>query len=164
MNTIAAIAFEGVLAKEIGRAPIPLGLRIYHGLAETFNLAIVTSESDEKYIEHWLRLEGLNKHNRVIYADPVESECDVSLMRWSQINRLQKFGTVELIVEPDPGATAGLLSRGYNVLNFLHALYAQPEWRPDYRETATRWGDISKEVELQRDLRTRDIRVGEDPR
>src|SRR5258708_19095776 len=130
MQTTAVITIPGVIQKIVSLAPIPEGIQIYHGLASTFNIILVTDDSKEQ-TDHFLRLEGLTKHGQVLYGDDFPEEN----RRQKQISSLRTRGfAVDLVVEPDPAIAANILFSGFNVCNFLHRAYAFPSWRPDYEE------------------------------
>lgn len=155
----AVITLEGVIQKNVSYAPIPIGLSLYHSLASTFNVVLV-SDSREKEVNHWLDLEGLNKHATVIYSDFLLDNKTAQERRYAQIHALRARGfAVTIVVEPDPLVASFLLAKGYSVLNFLHSEYALPQWRPDFERQQKPWEEIVEEVNKQAALRAIDERM-----
>jgi len=153
----AVITIPGVLQKLVTAAPIPVGIQLYNGLAETFNLLLVTDDSQEK-TDYWLKLENLNRHGTVLYGDSTGKAQGSN--RVKQINTLRSRGfALDLVVEPDPKIAAELLRSGYNVCNFLHSAYAYPTWRPDFEGKEKRWEEIATQVEIDRAVRAGDVRI-----
>jgi hypothetical protein len=149
----AVITIPGVLMQIVSSAPIQTGLQLYHGLATTFNLLLVTDETKEK-TDHWLRLENLTKHGTVLYGDK---------KRLDQVNLLRSRGfAIDLVVEPDPAIAAELLRNGYSVCNYLHFSYAFPSWRPDYEGERKGWEEIERQVTQDRIMRSEDTRLDPD--
>jgi hypothetical protein len=158
------ITVEGVLQKNVSYAPIPVGIALYHGLANTFNILLVTDQA-QKEIEYWLSLEGLNRHASIKYNEG-ELEYSSSLeRRVRQVNeyRTQRYH-VDMVIEPDPAKCAALLEQGFNTMNFLHAQYAIPTWRPDYEEKPRGWQNILDYEEEMAKLRAMDARLNEKDR
>jgi hypothetical protein len=157
------ITVEGVLQKNVSYAPIPVGIALYHGLSNTFNLLLV-SDSTQKELDYWLSLEGLNKHAAVLYNEGVWQYNSDSERRRQQVNsyRTQRY-SVDLVIEPDPVKCSLLLTDGFNVMNFLHAQYAIPTWRPDYKEQPKGWQNIIDYEEEMARLRALDSRLKEKP-
>ena len=151
----AVITIPGVLQKLVSAAPIQVGTQLYHGLAETFHLLLVTDDDKEK-TDYWLQMENLNKHGVVLYGD----EKAQGSQRIKQINTLRNRGfAIDLVVEPDPSLAAELLRNGYSVCNFLHSSYAYPSWRPDFEGNRREWEKIREQVERDRLLKAADNRI-----
>lgn len=158
-NSACVIVVEGVLQKIVTSAPIPAGLQIYHGLSETFQVLLV-SDSEKDELDHWLRLENLNKHGIVLYNDDYLQNFSPEERRIKQIYEIRDRGyAVDLIIEPDPVVAAQLLYRGFSVLNFLHSAYSQPEWRPDYEAAVKPWSQLEERVTKDIELRADDKRM-----
>lgn len=160
MASTAIITLEGVIQKNVSYAPIPVGLVLYHALASSFNVVIV-SDSEKKEVEYWLDLEGLNKHGTVVCNDFSMAELPSYKRRLRQVNSLRaRQFAIDLVVEPDPVCAAALLSAGYTVLNFLHYAYALPQWRPDFEPKVKPWEELEKEAIEGALLRAKDARLG----
>ncbi|MFF1701272.1 hypothetical protein [Streptomyces sp. NPDC058252] len=158
MSATVAIVIEGVMAREVGEGVIPQGQRLYWGLMEAYKVALITDRTDIEPVQHWLRVNGFNKHPYLIPVQPTDPE-DLGERRMRQISRLRQAGcNVELLVEPDPEIAAHVMASGVGVLNYLHPNYSNPRFRPDYRETVTPWSALVDEVERQRALREEDPR------
>lgn len=158
-NSACVIAVEGVLQKITTSAPIPLGLQLYHGLAETFTLLLVSDSSKEE-LDYWLRLENLNKHGVVVYNDEFLQKFTVEERRQKQVVSLRNRGyNIDLVVEPDPIIASKLLFSGFSVLNFLHSAYALPTWRPDYEEEIVPWEQLEERVRKDTILKQKDERL-----
>jgi hypothetical protein len=146
MTATVAIVIEGVLQREVGDAVIHQGQRLYWGLMETYKVALVTDDTDAAPVQHWLRVNGFNKHPYLITANVLDSE-DEGQRRLQQISRLRQAGcNVELVIEPNPQVAAYLMANGI------------PKFRPDYQESVTPWSELVGEVERQRALREEDTR------
>lgn len=159
----AVITVEGVLQKVVTYAPIPSGICLYHGLSSVYNVLLVTDSDDEKYMEHWLDLENLNKHGTIIYNDSILATQTPEERRLSQVNILRSRGfAIDMVVEPDPRVAARLLGSGLTVLNYIHSSYALPQWRPDYERKIKPWEEISKEMDLLTLLKAQDARLREE--
>lgn len=158
-KSACVIIIDGVLRKIVSAAPIPAGLQIYHGLAETFQILLI-SDNDKKETDYWLRLENLDKHGVVIYADPVLMTLPVELRRERQVKAISARGfIVDLVIDPDPDVGRALSLAGYTILPFIHSAYAYPEWRPDYEGKVRSWDELSREVEQEIVLRNSDKRM-----
>jgi hypothetical protein len=158
MTATVAIVIEGVLQREVGDAVIHQGQRLYWGLMETYKVALVTDDTDAAPVQHWLRVNGFNKHPYLITANVLDPE-DEGQRRLQQISRLRQAGcNVELVIEPNPQVAAYLMANGIGVLNYLHPNYSNPKFRPDYQESVTPWSELVGEVERQRALREEDTR------
>jgi hypothetical protein len=143
----------------VSYAPIPVGISLYHSLASVFNVVLV-SDGEQKIVDSWLDLEGLNKHGTVVYSDFLLDQKSVQERRYEQIHSLRARGfAVTVVVEPDPVVASYLLANGYSVLNFLHSSYALPQWRPDYEKRQKPWNQIVEEVNKQAELRAIDQRM-----
>lgn len=152
----AVIVIPGVLQKIVSAAPIMTGIQLYHGLAETFNLVLVTDDSKES-TDRWLQLENLNKHGTVIYGEEKQGQ------RIRQVNGLRLRGfAIDLVVEPDPELAAELLRNGYTVCNFIHSMYAYPQFRPDFEGEDKGWERLKERAEIDALLRAADTRLDKD--
>lgn len=162
MASTAVITLEGVLQKNVSYAPIPVGLVLYHALSSSFNLVIV-SDNYETEVDYWLSLEGLNKHGTVICNDFTLAELPTHKRRLRQVNLLRSRGfAIDLVVEPDPACAATLLNAGYSVLNFLHHIYALPQWRPDFEPKVRPWQELEQEAITSALLKAQDARLAKD--
>lgn len=160
----AVITVEGVMQKTVSYAPIPVGIALYHSLAYMFNVVLV-SDSEQKELDHWLDLEGLNKHGKVVYNDFILGRKTVQDRRLAQVASLLNAGfAVNLVVEPDPVVASLLLANGYSVCNFLHSSYALPQWRPDYEKRQRPWEEIVRETNRLAELRAADLRMANQDR
>jgi hypothetical protein len=158
MTATVAIVIEGVLSREVGDAVIHQGQRLYWGLMESYKVALISDSEDAEYIQHWLRVNGFNKHPYLTLAQTLDPE-DPAERRMRQIARLRQAGcNVELLIEPNPQIAAHVMASGIGVLNYLHPNYSSPRFRPDYRDTVTPWSALVGEVERQRALREEDPR------
>jgi hypothetical protein len=156
-----AICVEGVLQKNVSSAPISTGICLYHGLASTFNVLLIT-ESDKTHLDYWLALEGLDKHSAVEYNEHVRTFMSEEQRKLHQVGalRLRKYN-VDLVIDPNPSSAALLLSNGYSVMLMTHALYALPQWRPDYEGSKRTWDEIETYELLQAQLRAVDMRMSD---
>lgn len=155
----AVITLEGVMQKNVSYAPIPVGLSLYHSLSSLFNVVIV-SDGEQKLVEQWLDLEGLNKHGTVVYSSFALDQKSAQERRLEQVKGLHSRGfAVSIVIEPDPVVASFLLANGYSVLNFLHSEYALPQWRPDYERQQKPWAKIVEEVDRLAALRAIDQRM-----
>lgn len=136
------LTVEGVLRKHVTAASIPVGITLYHGLANTFNVLLV-SDLEKAELDRWCALEGLNRHAATEHNEGVISHFDPDFRRLQQVNNLRNRGYhIDMVIEPDPGIAAKLLRHGFNCMVFAHAEYALPQWRPDYEVKPRSWDDI----------------------
>lgn len=154
-----AIAVEGVLQKSTSSAPVPVGIALYHSLKSNFNI-LLYSDQDRKTLDYWLSLEALREHAAAEYNENgrvFQSQVDRKI---AQVNSLRQRGyNIDLVIEPEPVASAWLLKNGYTVLTFTHAQYALPQWRPDYTEHRKPWSDLEEETRKAAELRAVDERL-----
>lgn len=136
MRSAVAIVIDGVLRREIGYQPIPEGLALYHVLAGSYNVVLLADQPEEdEELEHFFHVESLTRHSMVYYS----TEKD----RAGQLTWLRNTGyALDFVVEPDPLLSADLFERGFNVLHFMHAQYARPDWRPDFARGVVPWDEL----------------------
>jgi hypothetical protein len=147
-----AITVDGVLRKMVGGAPIPVGLELYHALATTFRVVLLSNElADSTGMENFITANQLFDHVRIMSVDSVSAVLIQPVLRVQQVNMARADGqNVQLVVEASPKCSSALVAAGYNVLTFTDALYAVPAWRPDFDATPevniTPWDTLSKTV------------------
>jgi hypothetical protein len=155
------ICMEGVLQKHVTNAPIQVGIALYHGLASTFNVLLIT-ELDKRTADHWLAIESLNQHAAVEYNENVRTFMSEEQRKFHQINSLRvRHFNVDLVIDPNPDSAIHLLSNGFNVMTFTHSAYALPQWRPDYAEKTRSWDEIIGYEDQMARLRAVDKRLNE---
>lgn len=155
------IQVEGVLRKPVTAAVLEAGRRLYHGLASTYRIVLVTSSTDRLSSGGWLGMNGFSRHDHIVYGDedvPATSEWWVSVAK--RLKLAYGYDT-ELFVVPDPHDAMQLIRHGFSVMLFVQAAYAIPEWRPDHRQGVRPWAELTAEVEVQRALRAGDNRMQE---
>lgn len=158
MKSAAAIVVDGVLRKPVGGTPIPQGIALYRGLCAAFNVVLLRSDTDDDGFEDFVVTEMLTGHSNVIpwvtTGEPVG--------RVRQVGRLRGWGyAVDLVVEPDPRNCLYLYQAGFNVLHFLHAAYARPDWRPDFEGNRQPWEEMVAYAQQAAKLRAEDDRIGQ---
>lgn len=162
MKSTAAIVVDGVLRKPVGGTPIPAGVALYHALCAAFNVVLVIdgSAADEEELQHFLDTEMLTTHGLIAYG--IRADLDAPRTRVMQAGRLRQAGyALDLIVEPDPVVSAYLFNAGNNVLHFMHAQYARPDWRPDAESGQRNWADLVREETRAAQLRAEDNRIND---
>lgn len=149
---------------EIGHRPIPEGIALYRELALGWNTILLASGDQPDYaaeVEHFLRVEQLREHSRVLYGTGMHGF--VGFRPWSrieQVNRLRNSGhSITFVVEPDPEVSAELYANGFNVMHFMHAQYTRPQWRPDYEAPVTAWDELVAQETAIKALKTEDKRT-----
>lgn len=159
-----AITVEGVLRKSFGGAGIPSGMNLYYGMATRAKIVLLTSEMQkEGGLEHWLLVEGMAEHVRIIWSDVVLQSMPAAEERLRQLAEARQLGfDIELVVESDPAVSARLLAGGYNTLTFTHAEYTVAAWRPDARLKVKPWDDLVAQVDREQELRAKDTRKEEE--
>lgn len=151
---------EGILMKPVASTIIPLGAQLYNAFRSTGQVLLISNETPVPVLENWLWMEGLSGWAEIFPPDEIMRALPAPEYRLWQANQIRKKGyAVDLIVEPDPSACALLLSNGYSVLNFLHALYALPAWRPDYEYQVKPWDELSQQVATLAAMRAADKRT-----
>jgi hypothetical protein len=155
-----AISVEGVLSHPFSTAPLPTGVALYHTLKDNFNI-LLYSEQDKKALDHWLSIEALNIHAAVEYNDSaMRQNLDDYDRKLTQIRSLRRRGySIELVIEPDPKASAWMVVNGFNVLTFTHAQYAMPKWRPDYSDNPKPWDMLVEAENKSAELKALDSRL-----
>ena len=149
------IVVDGVLRKLIGASPIPEGVRLYQSLARTGRVVLL-SNTDSPRESEWLELHGCAGHDFTYSCPPTQS-------RVSQCNDLRRQGyDIDLVVEPDPAAAAGLIGAGFNTMVFVHSQYSHPAWRPDTDPGVRPWDDIARQVADQARMKAADSRLRSD--
>lgn len=161
MKSTAAIVVDGVLRKHVGGTPISAGIALYHALCSAFNVVLIIDGGmgDSQELEHFLDTEQLVTHGMVAYG--IRPGLDPGPTRVLQAGRLRQAGyALEFIVEPDPAVARDLFREGINVLHFMHARYARPDWRPDYQSSQPTWDTLVAEEAKAAKLRAEDSRIG----
>lgn len=159
----AVIQVEGVLCKPVTGAPIDTGRRLYHGLASTFRIVLVSDGDDREYTSTWLGMENFGKHDHIVYSGDWRPRHEERWVATAGVLKLQFGYDTELFIVPDPHDAAALIRHGYNALLFVQASYALPEWRPDHRQGVQPWEELMGEIAAQRTLRATDKRMDHDP-
>lgn len=158
MISTAVLVVEGVIRSHVGDGMLSPGANIYHGLAATMGVVLVSNSSDQDLLNHWLRLNGFNKHPLLVVPRATDGD-QIEHIRAKQISRVREAGhVVEFVVEPDPSVSASLLRSGIAVMNYIHPRYSKPEHRPDYDGKIKPWSVLESEVLKQEELRTSDSR------
>lgn len=172
MSTVA-ITIDGVLRKLVGLTPIPVGIQLYHALAAQFHVVLLSNDLASN-IENraFLDANQCYEHVKVIDVDLVERGLDQPALRVDQVNRARALGqNVQLVVEPNPAASAALVDAGYNVVTFTSVEYTVPSWRPDFApefnteegiQFAMPWDSLQQSVANQARLKAEDDRLRED--
>ena len=136
------ICVEGVLRKHVTDSPIPVGIALYHGLANTFNV-LLASDLTARELDRWCALEGLNRHAATEVNEGPISSFDLEFRRLQQVLNLRKRGySIDLVIEPNPETIIKLLYHGFSTMLFTHAQYSMPQWRPDFEHKVRAWEEI----------------------
>lgn len=143
MPGLVAVALDGVLRAEIGAAPIPEGVELYHSLVTSYRVCVVLDEPESVDAALWLRKEGLRDYVQLHLRRPLDD-------RVMQYKRLQAVGPVGLVIDADPVAVAGAAELGIPAMCFVHPRMTRPEWRPDYEKTPRAWDELVARVEKTR--------------
>lgn len=152
MKSAAVMVIDGVIRKPVSASPMTEGLLLYHGLTAACALILI-SDAPEWETEEWLLTTGLTAHAQVVYTTPSDS-------RLSQVNRLKNMGyNLEMVIDPSPSNILMLVRAGYNCMQFIHAAYSVPAWRPDYQGSVRPWEEMSREVTAQAIAKRGDSRL-----
>ncbi len=150
------IVVDGVLRKLIGASPIPEGIRLYQSLASTGRIILLGDGRADNRVDDWLELNGVVQHDFVWWKPPHHGRVE-------QVNYLRRDGyDIDLVVEPDPAAAAGLIGAGFNTMVFVHSQYSHPAWRPDTDPGVRPWDDIARQVADQARMKAADSRLRSD--
>jgi hypothetical protein len=140
------LVLDGVLRKASNNGVIEQGQNLYWALAETGRLALLCGPDLEK-ADWFLRTNGLTKHVHLIPEDMTASPTPEG-RRIQQIRQLRsKQVHIQFVVEPDPRIARALYNESIPVMAYLHPVFSQPAFRPDYKSEATPWDDLIKDVE-----------------
>jgi hypothetical protein len=156
MAGTALIAMEGVLSTPHGQ-PIREGVALYHSLKTTYKLVLACDELAEHQAEHWLQLEGLRDHVKLMTAEVAIGGNDVRYEQLRVLGGIQMRPTI--VVDPSPARCATAVANGDTTLMFCQPSYARPEWRADDRQGVRAWSEIAEEMDQQAAKRSRDERV-----
>lgn len=152
MSQTYVIVLDGVLSHGRTGALNTQGMHLYASLASTGRLAILCGQDYEK-ADYFLKSNGLKQHAYLIPEDPMDAPDDAG-RRMGQIGKLRAQScNVEFVVEPNPAVAARLFDSGIPTLLYLHPLYSNPAFRPDYENKAKPWDDLVNHVDYQTDLR-----------
>jgi len=135
-----------------------VGTLLYRGLVQVANVALLTDSMGEEQAEHWLKVNAFTDHNYLVLRRPEDPE-DHGQARVRQITRLREMGPVEALVEPDPAVAEAVIRSGTPVLLCSHPAYAQPEFLPGYKTTATSWDSLVAEIDRQHAVKAEDVRL-----
>jgi hypothetical protein len=161
MKNAVAIAIDGVLRREVGYDPIPEGVALYQTLVTNWNVVLLGDSDAPNYaadVEHFLQVEQLRDHSMISYGDT--SSIYLPGRRARQIIRLRNSGlALAFVVEADPYNSARIFELGVNVLHFMHAQYARPQWRPDFEHRVEAWDSLVEQEVALKTAKSRDKRV-----
>jgi hypothetical protein len=150
MALYAAIALEGVIAKEVGgklTTPIKHGHGLYNSLNRVYKLALLSNDTSRDYVEHWCAVNQVNDWTQIVLGGPDAG-------RAQQLELLRTSGyAVEMYIDSDPAAVAEGLRLGITSLLFASPAYSRPEFRPDEKRGVRAWADIAAEVESQNSMK-----------
>lgn len=156
-----AICVEGALQKSSSNAPLPIAVAIYHSLKTNFNILLYSEQSREA-VDYWLSIESLTIHAAVEYNEGSRQWLSDPERKLVQLNSLRQRGyNIEIVIEPDPQSAAVMVVNGFNVLNFIHAQYALPQFRPDFPGHYKPWDELYDVAVQQAELRALDLRLKE---
>ena len=114
---------------------------------------LLSDSIDRDSVRDWLDLHGCVQHDFIEWS-PGGMEA---------ANHLRRLGyDIDLVVEPDPSAAAGLIGAGFNTMVFVHSQYSHPAWRPDTDPGVRPWDDIAKQVADQARMKAADSRLRSD--
>lgn len=153
-----AMVVEGILMKPVASTIIPLGAQVYHAFRSINQVLLISNETPVDQLESWLWMEQISGYAEIYPPDDIMQTRD-DYRLW-QVNQARKKGyNIELVIEPNPDNCSLLLANGYSVLNFLHAQYALPAWRPDFQHKITPWNELSDQVARLAAMRAADKRT-----
>lgn len=141
------IACEGVLRNTTG-APIPEGISLYAMLCQGYRVSLCL-DSPLREVEHWLRVNGLDRHDHVIDSSVEYAGVD---LRDRQIEIERISSRVEMVLDPSPERVASAMRKGIPALLFTHPRYARPEFRPDLTRKIRPWEVIAAEIDAQKEI------------
>lgn len=160
MAGTAVVCIEGVLCKgkPPNGPPVWEGLKLYHALASQFKVVLDSTHDDFTDIEHWCKVNGLNRHVLVLARDDPNASDDMvrdtHLCEW----RSQGFG-VELYVTASPYTAKLMMGAGVITLLLAHPAFARPEFRPDHDRGMKPWAAIEAEVTEAAERRDTTVRI-----
>jgi hypothetical protein len=162
MAGTAVVDLEGVLCKGSppNGAPVWTGIQTYHALATQFRLVVDTAHDDITEIEHWLKVNSLNRHTLVLQCEPEEAALGPVELRQAHLAEWRAHGfDIALWVTSDPLVAASMMRAGITSLLFAHPQFARPEHRPDHESTLRPWDAIEEEITAQLALREQAPRI-----
>lgn len=153
MKTSAGMVINGVLRKAVSGVPLTAGTLLYHALAPVTGLILLADAPEGNWqatseMQDWLLINGFSQHADIAPGGGT---------RIAQVNQLRARGySLEFIIEPDPENAHKLIREGYSCLNFIHAQYSVPSWRPDYESDLRPWDDLAASVAHQARMKALD--------
>lgn len=141
------IACEGVLRDNVG-TPIPEGISLYAMLCQGYRVTLCL-DSPLPQVEHWLRVNGLDRHDHVIDTSVAYAGTD---LRDRQIAVERTLSRVDMLLDPSPERVASGMRHGIPSLLFAHPRYARPEFRPDLTRKVRPWEEIAAEIDAQKEI------------
>lgn len=142
------LVVDGVLRKPSTNAIIEQGQELYWALSMTGRLVLLCGEDEDK-VDWFLRTNNFTKHALLLPEDPTASPTPAG-RRMQQIREVRASGAyIQFVIEPDPRIALHLFQESIPVMAYLHPVFMQPSFRPDYQSVATPWEDLTREVEFQ---------------
>jgi hypothetical protein len=160
MRDAVVICAEGVLMKPISGTPIPGGMLLYHALCEQAAVIVVFDSTPRVEAEAFLLDNNMTRHAQVVWADAGSYNIATNY-RVQQMGKLQSYA-VTLVIDASPSNILALIKEGFTCMQYIHAEYARPEWRPDYEAEVVPWADMSRYVSEQKRAKFADARLGAD--
>ena len=139
MTTIMAV--EGVLRTDT-KDPIPEGLKLFRTLVVSYRV-ILSTKSDRKEIEHWLKSNFIVDFANVFTSEDVHA---AEPLRKRHINLAQQGGKMEMYIDSDPEDCAMALS-----MSVPSILFTTPKYFKSDRKIRP-WDAITEEQERQKHI------------
>lgn len=159
VRSAVAIAAEGVLMKPVSGTPIPGGMLLYHALCENSAVIILFDSTPYREAEAFLQDNNMTRHAQVVWGDNVPT--GKTNYRVQQMGKLQSYA-VSLVIDSSPVNILALVKEGFTCMQYIHAEYARPEWRPDYEAEVVPWAEMSRYVATQQRAKHADARLDPD--
>lgn len=148
------IFLDGVLRNTLTNAPIPQGMTLYKNLKEENRVLLLGNNRAKD--DRWLR-----EHKILSVDDLVGPESAIGY-DWEELRQVEFVrgqGPVDYVITSDPTLAVKLLEIGVTTLMFLHPVYLTEKFRPDSKQGAKPWEEITAEIAKQQEAFVADPRI-----
>lgn len=148
------VELDGVLRTQDDKI-IPTGILMYSTLA-AFNRMTILSSLPKDATERWLNINKIVDFDLIIDSSVKLEDEDLTER---QISVARSRGAVDLFITANPKSWVFAFDHGIPSAMFGVPAYSRVEFRPDAPKRVRAWDDIVKAIEVQNEVRTKDVRL-----